>query len=43
MVRLSLDVDFWFREDAMVTDEWDVEARDVARRPEMGGGEALLG
>ncbi|OBT78673.1 hypothetical protein VF21_02359 [Pseudogymnoascus sp. 05NY08] len=29
MVRSSLGVDFRFRADAMVTDEWDVEAGDV--------------
>ncbi|OBT69289.1 hypothetical protein VE03_01957 [Pseudogymnoascus sp. 23342-1-I1] len=34
MARLSLGIDFSFRfgEDEMVTDKWDVEARDVARR-----------
>jgi hypothetical protein len=33
MVRLSLGVDFRFWEDAMVRDEWDVGAGDVAGRP----------
>ena len=33
MARLSLGIDFSFRfgEDEMVTDKWDVEARDVTR------------